>query len=283
MKQARTSGTTQPLQTSSLAALAGKLLPLRKVIQVQGVRYHEKTREPLTRALSKRGKGSKEYQVIFPNARKMHISATRSRKFEDLSGPGDLTVENQVARFIKPGWRTLIIDAGTGAMASRFSRAVGPSGAVVSLEPDQQAARFSMLRYPLDNVAHEQGTHKQLIGEIDGSFNAVISITNPITNQLDIDNLKPLRRLVSPDGLLAITVSTDLTVPEPNQDQMHEQDQPEEDPFLQAIRFAASHTVTQDQTSDNEDNTRAITLSHCVLLLLKHEPDDSPPSVPPEH
>ena len=57
------------------------------------------------------------------------------------------------------------------ALAAR----VGPSGAVVALDPDHESIRYARRRYTDSNIAWEIGGIGSLEGELDGSFDVVIA------------------------------------------------------------------------------------------------------------
>jgi len=79
-----------------------------------------------------------------------------------------------VEPIVRPGMRVLICPGGTGAMADRFARLVGPSGAIVSIDKDEESVRFATCRYPRDNVAFEVAASDDIGGETDGAFDAAV-------------------------------------------------------------------------------------------------------------
>src|SRR4029078_2618609 len=101
-----------------------------------GVRYREATIEPLRHALSRKGRGFKEYDAAFPDGHAMRIRCTASRVFADLSTPRLAPVYERAEPLLRPGMRVLILGGGTGDAGAFIAGRVAPSGAVVSLERD---------------------------------------------------------------------------------------------------------------------------------------------------
>lgn len=147
---------------------------LPRTHRVGPVRYRERSTEPLSRALSHKGSGSKDYEVRFASGERMLIRCTRARVYDDLVGDRTPTSIRAIETMIRPGMRVLICPGGTGALADRIAGHVGPSGAVVSLEKDAESVQFASSRYARDNIAYEIGTTSQIGGETDGAFDAAI-------------------------------------------------------------------------------------------------------------
>jgi SAM-dependent methyltransferase len=153
-----------------------RLLGLRQTFIIDGIRYRERSPEPLRRALSRKGSGFKEYDVQFRHGRPLRIRVTAGRTFADLTGPRLLPVYMRCADWLTPGLRIVVIGGGTGYAAAWIAQRVGPSGAVVSLDPDEDSITFARRRYPLANVAFEVGGIEALSGETDGAFDAAIAV-----------------------------------------------------------------------------------------------------------
>lgn len=169
---------------------------------MDGVRYAEATAEPLERALSGRGRGFKEYRVTFPDASRMRIRATARREFADLSGARLLDALRPAGHAVRPGMRALVLRGGTGYMGRWLSAQVGPSGAVVSIEPDEEAARFAQRRYRMLNVSYEHGWLEALRGEADGSFDVVIALEAAWVGDDPAAIVREGWRLVAEEGCL---------------------------------------------------------------------------------
>lgn len=173
----------------------------------EGVKYRPVGHLSLTRALSKRGPGYKEYEVQFPMHEAMRIRVEHTRVFADLTGPRFASERELLAARIRPGSRALIINAGTGDTAAWLAELVGPSGAVVALELDEQSVEFAKRRYDTSNTTYEQGDGSLLAGEPDEAFEFVLA-PRAFTPSDDGLNLTPLWRLVAPGGSLAVSTSS---------------------------------------------------------------------------
>ncbi|MEM9167382.1 MAG: hypothetical protein AAGB48_10230, partial [Planctomycetota bacterium] len=142
-----------------------------------------------------------EYDVTFPAGELLTIRATRERLFYDLmawenDNPLAWTIQ-QVCAAVLPGQRALLLGAGTGVLAAAVSEAVGPSGAVTSLECDAASVEYARLRYPRGGVAHEHDPAMTFDGEPDRSADALI-ITQLAPGRITADAL----RLLAPGGVL---------------------------------------------------------------------------------
>ena len=168
--------------------------------RVGSVRYRERSSEPLTRALSPKGSGSKDYEVRFEDAGRMIIRCTRSRLYEDLVGDRTPACVRLIEDDIRPGMRLLLRPGGTGALADRLAGLVGPSGAIVSLEADAESVRFASRRYRRDNVACELGTIDELRGETDDAFDAAIIGVSDIDEDMAAADIREALRVVRPGG-----------------------------------------------------------------------------------
>lgn len=208
---------------------------LRPEIVVEGVRYRERNPESLRRALTPRGRGWKDYDARFPSGGKpMRIRATAHRPYADLIGPLRTRVYERLARDVRPGDRVLDAHAATGDGAALLAARVGPSGAVVALEADNESVRYARRRYPLANTAFERAGPSALEGELDHAFDAVIAVDIPLRPDPSTDNLAsrapdddddddegPTRRiaelwrLVRPGGRLALAAVEASDTPPP--------------------------------------------------------------------
>lgn len=152
----------------------GALLGLTRQITVDGVRYRERSRTSLERALGPRGRGTKSYEVRFPAGRPMTINATETRRYADLMPVPVMASLRRARRFVRPGARVLVLGSGTGAIADLVAGWTGPHGGVVALEHDHESVRFARRRYAPPSTSLERGGPELLTGEMDGSFDALI-------------------------------------------------------------------------------------------------------------
>ena len=181
------------------------LLGLRERLVIDGVRYRELSPESLRRALSRRGLGHKDYAVRFPAGRRMRIHVTSWRSYEDLTGPVLLRLYERVGTMIRPGSRVLALRAGTGYAAAWLARRVGPSGAIVSIDDDEESVRYARWRYPADNIAFElsrQAPHDDLRGETDGAFQAALLVHAVRASDDAEAMLAECMRVVEPGGFV---------------------------------------------------------------------------------
>jgi SAM-dependent methyltransferase len=143
---------------------------------VDDVRYRERTTEPLHRALSARGSGYKDYDVLFANRAPVRIRCTPLRLYADVAGPSVLAPYRLSDPIIRPGMRVLDVRCGTGCGAAHIAARVGPSGAVVALDPDHESVRFARRRYRAPNISFEIGGIESVGGELDGAFDAIVAV-----------------------------------------------------------------------------------------------------------
>lgn len=230
-------------------AVLGRVLGMigwRRTIHAAGVRYVERTTEPLHRALARGGRGGsgvKEYDAHFPGAPRMTIRATRTRVYADLIAPRDLAAWDRIEPLVRPGMRALVLRAGTGYAAARLSRLVGPSGAVVALDRDEESVRYAQRRYELDHTAFEVGHLDALRGETDGAFNLVAALDAIAAEDDAPAVVAELWRVVAPGGELVLGSHApddangppvrsaedliDLIPPSPDGDEAENPDQPD--------------------------------------------------------
>ena len=106
---------------------------------------------------------------------------------------------------IRPGSRVLCMPGGTGYAPSWLGKHVGRSGGVVSIESDKESVLFAQKRYGAPNVAFEQGGIAALRGEIDGAFDAVLSITHHVVDPgADVEVLREMWRVTRPGGWMLV-------------------------------------------------------------------------------
>ena len=175
-------------------------LGLRRSFRAEGVYFKETTTVPLWRSLSRGGsKGVKEYRVTYPDGSKQYIQCTAERVYADAMGPLLLPSFHVARGMIRPGSRVLCMPGGTGYAPSWLGKHVGRSGGVVSIESDKESVLFAQKRYGAPNVAFEQGGIAALRGEIDGAFDAVLSITHHVVDPgADVEVLREMWRVTRP-------------------------------------------------------------------------------------
>jgi 2-polyprenyl-3-methyl-5-hydroxy-6-metoxy-1,4-benzoquinol methylase len=166
------------------------------------VSYREFTPEPLGRALSRKGRGYKDFRVVFPDGGKMLIRATPRRVFADLAATPLLDRYQRIEGLLAPGMRVLEMGCSTGFGAVWLAERLGRSGAVVALDDDDQAISFAQRRYRLPNVSFETYRADSLAGETDGAFNAVVAPRGLSGGASDAAVLAELWRVVAPGGWL---------------------------------------------------------------------------------
>jgi len=181
---------------------------IRRGVKVRGAYFKELSAESLQRALSKKGRGWKDYRVTFPDGSKLVIRCSPQRIFDDLMGPLGFDAGQGILapllEIIRPGSRLLLVQAGTGAAGAWLGAAVGSSGAVVALEEDEQSVTFAAKRYPRPNVSYEQGSVEELTGETDASFEGAV-IVRPLSVQAMDVALPEVWRVVAPGGWLLVS------------------------------------------------------------------------------
>jgi hypothetical protein len=182
-------------------------LGIRRGVKARGAYFKELSADSLQRALSKKGRGWKDYRVTFPDGSKLVIRCTPQRIFDDLMGPLGFDAGHGVLapllEIIRPGSRLLLLNAGTGAAGAWLGRAVGSSGAVVALEEDEQSVAFAVKRYPRPNVSFERGGVGELAGEVDAAFEGAV-VVRPISPEGADLVLAETWRVVGPGGWLLV-------------------------------------------------------------------------------
>lgn len=195
------------LLARGLTALRATVGPRRSCV-VDGVRYRPRGAHSLTRALSRRGPGYKDYLVEFPSGARLRVRATARRVFPDLQPWPAGAVYAMLGTILRPGMRVAAVGTGTGAGAQELSRIVGPSGAVVALEPDEPSVRFARLRYPSANISFELGHAEELAGETPGAFDAALAVHalgEPSRDPPPDAQVACLWRTLGPGGLLVVS------------------------------------------------------------------------------
>ena len=188
----------------SLLQRIGIALGVRRTITVDGVRYRERSSDSLRRALSPSGRGFKEYDVTFPAGKPMTIAATRRRIFDDLAPIPRARMYAHATDLITPGDRVLDAACNTGAGANLLAQLVGPSGAVVATDQDNQAIRFARRRYARPNVAYEIGPPTPVAGETDAAFDITVAI-DAVTPENAAALLPELARVTRPGGAILLS------------------------------------------------------------------------------
>lgn len=190
------------------------MLGIRRGRLVDGVYYKELSPESLSRALSRRGAGYKDYRVTFPalpthasdraGRQKQIIRCSNRRVFADLMGPIGIERLEPLLTIVRPGGRILEFNSGTGYRAQWLSFVVGPSGGVVAIACDHEDAAFARLRYRRPNVSFEVAENFALAGEMDGAFNAVVALSLVGDEAGRLMLLRELWRLTAPGGALLV-------------------------------------------------------------------------------
>lgn len=180
------------------------LLGLKRTFEVEGIRYTERTSEPMHRAISRRGLGRKEFEVRFPDGTVQRIRCTPTRVYADISGPELLQCYAQAEPFVRPGMRVLDAATGTGYGAAWLTERVGPSGAVVAVSRDRESIRYAQARYRASNVAFEVGWTDALAGEIDGAFGGVVACAALTPADDPAAVVAEWWRLVTPGGWMLV-------------------------------------------------------------------------------
>lgn len=146
--------------------------------------YKELAPERLVRALSRRGRGYKDYRVTFGDGSKLVVRCSREVCYADLMGPEGLHRYARRAEHVRPGSR--VLDLAPRLMSSGYGGAylaelVGGAGSVVCLLGDAQGAEFAGRRYQglnlsLESVAEPGALELNLAGEVNGAFDAVFAL-----------------------------------------------------------------------------------------------------------
>jgi SAM-dependent methyltransferase len=179
------------------------LLGARRGFKVDGFYYKETSTELLARAVSRKGAGEKQYRVTCPDGSKLLIHCSLRRPYADIMGPVVLPNLQRAQAMVRPGMRVVTVPCGTGNAVRWLAERVGPSGAVVALDPDAESIAYAQRRYPRPNVAFEASGVSALAGEVDGSFDAgfVVSVDPDAVTR---ETLLEVWRVVAPGGWVLV-------------------------------------------------------------------------------
>ncbi|MEQ8317486.1 MAG: class I SAM-dependent methyltransferase [Phycisphaerales bacterium] len=266
-------GSAAEVGASRLARWFGGLLRTRKVVTVEGVRYEELDAVPLRRALA-RGMG-KRYRVRFPDRAKMVLEVSGARPIADLLGETDLGEFTLIDPLMRPGDRVLLLHAGTGHGAAWLSERLGPTGALVALEPDATSVRYARHRYHPANTSLEvcdlhspTNAPPALAGELDGAFDGIVHRRLPGDGPQRDAQLRECWRLLSPGGVMTVL----LALPSGHHD-------PREDPRLGALE-GELRALAGAQAPGIERLERVRVHARCGVMLERSFDDDDQPPAP---
>ena len=178
------------------------------------VYFKELRAERLARALAARSgaPGHKDYRVTFADGSKQIVRCTRERCYADVMGPEGLHRYSRIAPILRPGARVLEICSPpmmTGYTGAWLARAVGESGAVVSIIADEQGASFAARRYTPDgpaalknlSIEHVPGPAQHaLAGETSDAFHAIVHLGLPNEPAKRDELMRELWRVLAPGG-----------------------------------------------------------------------------------
>lgn len=266
---------------SVLRNIAAALFRGHKTVVVDGVRYRERSTEPLHRALSDLGPGFKDYDALFPDSPPVRIRCTSKRQYADISGEHLLEPYRLADPIVRPGTRVLDARCGTGFGSAYLSRRVGHSGAVVALDPDHESIRYARRRYPLGNIAWEIGGSDSLEGELDGSFDVVVAVHTMRTAGPAADLAKALWRVLAPGGPMLLVQPLPTNPRSMGPERVH----PDNDEPLRITTAELRNTLLDlDPTPGIEP---ADTLDLAAVIVRKPQPPKEPdagsatPTYPP--
>jgi hypothetical protein len=248
-------------------------LGIRRGLHAGPCYYKELTSERLGRALAARRSGAKgtpgfkDYRVTFAGGSKMIIRCTRERCYADLMGDEGLYRYARIGEILRPGSRVLEIASQpmtTGYTGAWLAQMAGDSGAVVSLMPDEQGARFASRRYPAPNLSLEHvppgddhgaaAIAQTLAGETDGAFHAVVHLGLPAEPRHRDQLMRELWRVLAPGGWMLAGVR--LT----------------DDPADEAVQSLRRHLASMGQVVESTDGGAGTVLD--VLLRKQHADSD---------
>ena len=267
----RVSGDGEPASTPRSAPWRwfATLTRARRVQVINGVRYEELDPMPLRRALS-RGLG-KRFRVRFQGGAKMVIDVSGTRPIADLMGTADLGEFSIIDPLMRPGDRVLLLHAGTGYGGEWLSNRLGPTGALVALEPDSASVRYARHRYNSANTAmeacelHAPSPPASLAGELDGAFDGIIHRRLPADSPVRSAHLAEAWRLLAPGGALAVLLAS----PSGHHD-------PREDPRLPELESALKD-LAREQPPGIERMERVRVHARCGVLMERSYGDDDEP------
>jgi SAM-dependent methyltransferase len=137
----------------------------------------------------------------------MRIRCTPARVYADLAHDPRAELNESLRSIVEPGMRVLLLGAGTGRLGDDLGCLAGPSGGVVCLDADEESARFAQRRYPRPNTAFEAGDVKDLAGEVDGAFDAVVVVETTPRGEAEARTAAgELLRVTAPGSRLVLAV-----------------------------------------------------------------------------
>lgn len=284
--RARSTRTRYSHQIALWLESARAFLGIRRGLHAGACYYKELTSERLGRALAARratpggttGNGFKDYRVTFADGPKMILRCTRDRCYADLMGDVGLHRYARIESILRPGSRVLeccTAPMTTGYTAAWLAHMTGDSGAVVSITPDEQGARFATRRYDLPNLSIEHivpaddfgaaAISLALAGETSGAFQAIVHLGLPAEPLHRDPLMRELWRVLAPGGWLLAGIK--LT----------------DDPSDDAIQSLRRHMAAMGQVVEEGEPGRASAGSGAPVLdvLLRKQMTDAndPPIV----
>jgi protein-L-isoaspartate O-methyltransferase len=249
-------------------------LGIRRGLHANTCYFKELTSERLSRALAARRSGGdgtpgfKDYRVTFGDGSKMVIRCTRQRCYADLMGDDGLHRYARVGHILRPGSRVLEVCSEpmtTGYTGAWLAHMTGESGAVVSIIPDEQGARFAARRYELPNLSVEPITPgddhgaaaiaQTLAGETNGAFHAIVHLGLPTEPRHRDALMRELWRVLAPGGWMLAGVRLS------------------DDPADEAVQSLRRHLAGLGQILDPSDSGASPILD---VLLRKHASEIDP-------
>lgn len=187
----------------SLANRFRHLLGFRQTFSISGVKYRELSADSLRHALSRSGRGYKDFEATFADGASMRLRCTRDRWYADIAGARFGAILAIADPLLRPGMRVLLPRGGTGFLGSWIAGRVAPSGAVVSLESDPESVEYAQHRYRLPNASFESGGLEALDGETDAAFAGALFVDFDPPSEDPKGACERLWRLIRPGGWLA--------------------------------------------------------------------------------
>lgn len=257
-------------------------LGIRRGLHAGTCYYKELTSERLGRALAARrvtpdgvtGNGFKDYRVTFADGSKMIIRCTRDRCYADLMGDVGLHRYARIESILRPGSRILeccTAPMSTGYTAAWLAHMTGESGAVVSITPDEQGARFAARRYDAPNLSIEHippaddfgaaAIAQTLAGETTGAFHAIVHLGLPAEPLHRDPLMRELWRVLAPGGWLLVGIK--LT----------------DDPSDDAVQSLRQHMAAIGQVIDQSEPGKGAAAVLDVLLRKQVVDAHNPPMI----
>ena len=241
----------------------GALLRGQRSFVVEGVRYRERTTEPLRRALSERGPGYKDFDALFPDEAPLRIRCTARRQYADIAGPHILAPYQLADPIVRPGMRVLDVRCSTGFGSAHLAELVGPSGAVVALDTDHESIRFARRRYTQPNISFEIGDIRSIGGELDGAFDAVVAVDLLVSLAEAPSLAAGLWRVLAPGGPML------LVQPLPSERAEDEPDAP-----LRITTAELRNTLHELEPPPRIEPTE--TVDYAALIARRPAPEETP-------